>query len=132
MGETLQDEIKSKDMWQKLGQKFNVFYLQKPYGGYGRDSTTQEVKEQWSDALGHQKVIDLPDKTRAVDVAMAIIARHWGMYDDFKDNIGARHDASVIDKVEHSVRFIPKDVDGVATGSKLLGEGGGEASKPLI
>ncbi len=129
IGDDLESDLDSKDMWQKLGQKFNVFYLQKDYG-YG--GVTQQAKEQWSDAIGAEKVIDLPDKTRAVDVAMAIVARHWGAYDDFKDNIGARQDASVVNAVEHSVRFIPKDVTDADTGSKLVGDAGGEASKPLI
>jgi hypothetical protein len=106
IGDTLQDKLSSKQVWTDLMQRFNVYYLQKPYGSMHEAGTTKEVKEYWADALGSQRVIDLPSMDRAVDVAMGLIAKHWGEYDDVKKSVKARHDSKVLAKVDKSLRHI--------------------------
>ena len=44
---------------------------------------------------------------RAVDVAMGLIAKNWGEYDDFSLNLDARHDDSALKASVHtSLRHI--------------------------
>ena len=101
----------SNAMWKALGQKFNVYHLHKPY--FNGD---EPIVRQWSKALGPEKVVELPSKERAVDLAMGIVAKHWGQYGDFSVNLSARQpNSSVQNSVHHSLRYIPNK-----TGSKSV------------
>ena len=63
---------------------------------------------------------------------MGIVAKYWGNYGNFKDNISARHEDNDINKVEHSIRFLPNDPDAPVTKvSKLLDDGKGDISQRL-
>ncbi len=124
IGDKLQSPKDSKEMWDKLQQKFNIYFLQKDYG-WGDDDITKQVTQYWSEALGSQKVIHLPSKERAVDVAMGIIAKHWGQYDDFGANLSARQaDKSVRDSVHRSIRHIPT----VGSTRSVISRPGGSSS----
>lgn len=106
MGDDLQSPLESNEMWKNLMQKFNVYFLQKPYG-HGDSGVTKEVKNKWGEALGLQRVIDIPEMERSVDVAMGLISKHWGEYSDFKESFDARHDDSTIKSAVHmSLRYI--------------------------
>ena len=128
LGKTLEGEVDSKDVWKALNQKFNVFFLQKPYGHGSDTGLTREIKEYWADAIGVQRVIDLPSADRAVDVAMAIVARYWGEFSDFTDSIAARHDSKTVDKVKASIRYIPAGDPSSSGKSMLVGEDGASAT----
>jgi hypothetical protein len=132
MGDRPESPIDSNKIWKSLLQKFNLFYLQKPYGGGDDEATTKEVRDKWSDALGKQRVIELPSMERAVDVGMAIVARHWGKFGDFHKSISARHDDTDVKLVMKSIRYLPVDPNAPITrASKLLDAGSGKESKRL-
>lgn len=108
IGDKLQAPLDSKKMFEGLMQKFDVYFLHKPYGSGGEPSVTAEVKEQWAKAIGPQKVIALPSYDRVVDIAMGIVAKRWGEFGDFKENLSARQtDPSVVSGVYHSIRYVP-------------------------
>ncbi|MDO8516899.1 MAG: hypothetical protein Q7S33_02130 [Nanoarchaeota archaeon] len=110
IGDDLQSPLDTKEVWQNLMQKYNVYYMQKPYGGGYDSSTTQKVKELWGDALGKERIIQLPSMERAVDVAIGLIAKQWGEFSDFKLSMDARHDdPSLKDSVYKSLRHIDAD-----------------------
>lgn len=119
LGTKLQGDVSSKDVWKALNQKFNLFYLQKPYGHGNESDITRDVKQYWTDAIGVQRVIDIPSADRAVDVAMAIVARYWGQFSDFKDNMSARQDDATVAGVVKSIRYIPA-ADPAASGKSLV------------
>ncbi|KYK25449.1 hypothetical protein AYK26_05935 [Euryarchaeota archaeon SM23-78] len=132
MGYRPEKAIESKSMWKNLMQKFNMFYLQKPYGWGDNNSITQSVTDTWAEAIGKQRIIALPSMERAVDVGMAIVARHWGKFGDYTKNISARQDSSQIKLVMKSIRYIPVDPNTPITrASKLLVGSDGNASKRL-
>jgi len=109
IGDDMQDALNSKDMWGQLMQKFNVYFLQKSYG-YGESSTTKEVKHHWEKSLGSQRVLDVPNAERAVDIGMGLIARQWGQYGDFSKSLDARHDDSGLKASVHkSLRHVDGD-----------------------
>ena len=58
--------------------------------------TGDQVDQQWGKAIGGQKIIHIEDEQRAVDYAMGLIARAWGHFGDFKDNMRARQDESKV------------------------------------
>ena len=111
IGDKLQGKLESAKVWKSLMQKFNLFYLQKPYGGGYNDGTTEQVKKHWAKVIGKQKIVDLPSCERAVDVAIGLIAKHWGEFSDFDDNMSARQDDSEKELVKESLRFIPDSED---------------------
>ena len=120
IGDKLQAALNSAELWKNLLQKFNVYFLQKPYGS-GDSGTTREVKERWAGALGLQRVIDVPDPERAGDVAMGLIAKNWGEYRDFSISLDARHDdPDVKASVHKSLRHVDADpsVKSVTKGKK--------------
>lgn len=132
IGDKLQSGLDSKAMWNSLMQKFNLFYLHKPYGYGNESSTTEEVGKYWASAIGPQRVIELPSMERSVDVAMAILSKYYGQYGDFMTNISARHDEDEVTIVEDSVKFLPNDPDGPITrASRLLRSGRASKSKRL-
>ncbi|MGV8151688.1 MAG: hypothetical protein ACP5OG_01280 [Candidatus Nanoarchaeia archaeon] len=106
IGDKIEDDIDSKNIWQSLLQKFDLYYLQKPYDS-GDSIITKDVKKTWSNAIGAQRIIDLPSCDRAVDIAMGLIAKKWGEYTDFGKSLDARHDDDSLKKSVHkSLRFI--------------------------
>lgn len=103
IGDRLQGPADSGEMWKALRQKFNIYLLHKPYDDKGLD---KEIIGQWKEALGEEKVVPIFEENRAVDVAMAIIARHWGEFEDFEENMSARHTDSQKASVYASLRYV--------------------------
>jgi hypothetical protein len=134
VGDKLEDKIDSMDVWAGLMQRFNVFYLQKPFGSTDHtDSFSKEVNECWSKALGRERVIKLPNYERAIDVGIGIIAKYWGQYGDFTKNMLSRHDSTDVNSVHKSIRILPRDPNAPLVGtSKLLTAGSGKVSKKLV
>ena len=119
IGDELQGPLDSREMWKNLMQRFNLYFLHKPYGNNDSRETTEKIGGLWKSVLGEQRVIELPyeieteDKKimpgswRAVDIGMGLIAKHWGEYKDFTKSLGARHDDDdVKDAVHKSLRHI--------------------------
>jgi hypothetical protein len=124
LGLELQGPADANAVWKELGQRWDVYILRKEYAGLD-----EEIRTQWQNALGRQKVIPITDPQRCVDVAMGLIARKWGQFGDFTKNLSARQDADGIGTVMNSLRAAGTPV----VGSKSLTKGaGGMRSKPLV
>ena len=131
IGDRLESAISSEKIWGSLLQKFNLYLLHKPYGDGGDLSSDKEIKSKWAKAIGMQRIIDLPSADRVVDVAMGLIAKHWGEYGDFTKNLDARHDDSKLKATVHkTLRFI--DVDPVATSVLLKDPSKSGKTKSLL
>ncbi|MCX6707293.1 MAG: hypothetical protein NT001_04090 [Candidatus Woesearchaeota archaeon] len=126
VGDKLESKIESADIWKGLMQKFNVYMLHKQYDG-GND---KKIVDQWAEVLGKERVVPLYDEQRAVDVAMGIIARYWGQFGDFKQNLSSRQDPAAQQSVMASLRYVPP----AATGSKsqMVITTGSKKSKVLV
>ncbi|MEI6731086.1 MAG: hypothetical protein WCK90_00245 [archaeon] len=127
IGDKLEEEVKSATVWKELMQKFNVYFLQKPYGSDYDEGTTREVKENWEGALGRQRVIDIPNMERAVDVAMGLIAKSWGEYDDFGKSVKARHSGKTLAGIDKSLRHVPSS----PAMTSVMPKAGSKLTKPL-
>jgi len=118
IGDKMQDPQNSNEVFKKLMQKFDLFFLHKPYG-YGDESMTDaSVVQHWADAIGKQRILELPNAERAVDVAMGLIAKNWGEFDDFTGNLSARQDSKTAASVYSSLRYVDasKSVNSMKTG----------------
>jgi hypothetical protein len=90
------DAIKT---WQRVAQRWNVWFLRRPTGRPG-----DEVDRQWAEALGRKRVFHIDDEERAVDYAMGIVARAWGHLDDFEANMRARQEEPKVKAVAERIR----------------------------
>lgn len=95
MGDDIGQDVDSIAAWKSVASKWNTWFLRRPGGSQG-----DRVHTQWSEAIGGQQVVQMDDEQRAVDYAMGLIARTWGYFGDFKENMRARQDESKIDELE--------------------------------
>jgi ribosomal protein S27AE len=85
LGDDVGRNVDALDVWSRVAKRWNTWFLRRPTGKKG-----DPVDQQWGKAIGSQKIMHIEDEERAVDYAMALIARAWGHFDDFKDNMRAR------------------------------------------
>ena len=126
IGDTLEKELASADVWKALQQKFNVHMLHKRYDGHDA-----QIVDQWARVLGKEKVVELPAAERAVDVALGLIARQWGHYSDFSHNLSARQNSKTAQSVHTSLRHVA-DPQAAPTNSVVKNQGGGKKSQRLV
>ena len=127
IGDTILAPLNSQEMWQQLAQKFDIYFLRKPYPG-----KDEEISAQWKQAIGAQKVIDLYDPLRVIDVAMGIVAKKWGYFGDFEQNLSARQDSNGINSVMASLKLAPgvNPGDGMKSMQLLANEKSASATAP--
>jgi hypothetical protein len=102
LGDNMLSDMNATEVWWELSQRFDIYLLRKPYPG--KDET---IEQQWAEAIGEQKIIPVYDKTRVVDVAMGLVARRWGYFSNFEQNLAARQDEPAIASVMESLRAAP-------------------------
>lgn len=83
--------------WAHVNRTWNTWFLRRQ-GKQG-----DAIDRQWSAAMGHQQILHIQDEPRAVDLAMALIARHWGFLSDFQANMSARQTRSAVKKLMQKV-----------------------------
>lgn len=104
-GDELQGEMDAMKVWQSLAQRYDIRLLRKSYPG-----KNEQILPQWEEAIGVQNIIPIYDPLRVVDVAMGLVAKKWGYFDNFQDNLSARQDSKNIELVMESLRAAP-DMD---------------------
>lgn len=92
----------SIEVFRALSEAWNVFHLRKSYGG-GNDA---RIEAQWAEAIGPERIVSLPSADRAVDLALGLVARGWGHYEDFEENLTARQPKSAADLIRGRVGAI--------------------------
>lgn len=110
IGDNVNGALDSKNLWTSLLQKYEVYFLHKPYGAGNEPDIDRDVVGFWANAIGKQRIIELPSCDRAVDIAMGLVAKSWGEYSDFTRSLDARQpDSEVQDAVHTSLRMIDGD-----------------------
>jgi hypothetical protein len=87
--------------WRETAQRWNTWFLRRPNGKRGDD-----VDKQWAKAIGEQKILHIQDEQRAVDYAMGLVARAWGNFDDFKNNMLARQTPEKVGELSKPLALI--------------------------
>ena len=95
LGGDLPQNADAHRTWRALSESWNLYLLRKPYGR-GHDGS---IEDQWAEAVGREKILNLEGPDRAVDLALGLIARSWGHYDDFTSNMAARQSKAAIRKL---------------------------------
>ena len=99
-------DVNSLRIWEALSESWNMFHLRKPYGR-GHDA---EIENQWAEAIGRERIVSLSGPERAVDLALGLIARSWGHFDDFTVNMSARQSAKAVKTLGRRINEIGSDL----------------------
>ncbi len=92
LGITLQAPTPLRKVVDSLRTRgWSVWCVQKPYGSYPSDPTTQATRDKWKKLLGNERVVDLDDARRVVDVIIGIVALAAGKFDAFTADLRSRH-----------------------------------------
>ena len=101
LGDRVNGDINALQAWQQVTQNWNTWFLRRPSGKQG-----DQVDSQWGEAIGAQKIFRIEDEQRAVDYAMGLVARAWGYFGDFQDNMRARQDEDKVVQVSKPIEII--------------------------
>ncbi len=116
LGDRVAGDVSSIGAWQQVCQTWNTWFLRRPTGKRG-----DAVDKQWGEAISEQKIFHIEDEQRAVDYAMGLIARAWGHFGDFQDNMRARQSDEKVAQVSKPIEMkcpvcgapIPVDAHGM-------------------
>jgi ribosomal protein S27AE len=100
LGDRVRRDVDALEAWRQVGQTWNTWFLRRPTGRPG-----DRVDKQWGQAIGEQKVFRIEDEQRAVDYAMGLIARAWGHFADFQDNMRARQSEEKVASVSKPIEM---------------------------
>jgi hypothetical protein len=98
LGDKVGHDVDSIKAWQKVTKTWNTWFLRRPTGKPG-----DRVDQQWGQAIGEQKILHIQDEQRAVDYAMGLVARAWGHFPDFQDNMRARQSEDKVASVSKPI-----------------------------
>lgn len=100
LGDRVKRDVDAIAAWQQLCQNWNTWFLRRPTGKPG-----DQVDRQWGQAIGEQKIFHIEDEERAVDYALGLIARAWGHFGDFKDNMRARQSEDKVTQISEPIEL---------------------------
>ena len=100
LGNRVNRDVDSIKAWQQLSQAWNVWFLRRPTGRPG-----DRVDQQWGQAITAQKIFHIQDEQRAVDYAMGLVARAWGHFGDFQDNMRARQSEAKVSEISQPIEL---------------------------
>lgn len=101
LGDGQARDVDSIAAWREACERWNVWFLRRPGGKSG-----DRVDQQWGKAIGEQKVFHIADEMRAVDYAMGLIARAWGHFGDFQDNMRARQSDDTVERLSKPIEMV--------------------------
>ncbi|HDQ70862.1 MAG TPA: zinc ribbon domain-containing protein [Chloroflexi bacterium] len=100
LGDGKNGHVDALAAWRQVCQNWNVWFLRRPTGNPG-----DPVDQQWGQAISEQKIFHIQDEQRAVDYAMGLIARAWGHFGDFQDNMRARQSEGKVVEVSKPIEM---------------------------
>lgn len=100
-GDDITHSYESDTAWQQVTRNWNTWFLRRPTGKAG-----DFVDKQWGKAIGEQKILHIEDEQRAVDYVMGLIARSWGYFDDFQNNMRARQSEDKVKKLSEIISMV--------------------------
>ncbi len=101
LGDGQAQDVDSIDAWRTVCRRWNTWFLRRPGGKPG-----DQIDQQWGKAIGEQKIFHIGDEMRAVDSAMGLIARAWGHFGDFQDNMRARQSDDVVEELSKPIEMV--------------------------
>lgn len=101
LGDGQATDVRAVDAWREVAETWNTWFMRRPTGKKG-----DRVDQQWGKAIGEQKILHIEDEQRAVDYAMGMVARAWGHFGDFQDNMRARQPEDKVAELSKPIEMI--------------------------
>lgn len=136
----LKRQLPTEAVFQELQRKFSVYLIRKPYEGSSRNSLSDvdgEIYGAWRKLLSADRIKDLPDPDRVVDVIFGIMAIETRKIDYFKKEIEGRQKPEQIKVVYRSLEIdkigAPENLPRLPSGQSVIREKSiGKEAEPLI
>lgn len=125
----INESISDKDAFNELMENNSVYLVHKPYS---RTSEEPGIKRHWISLLGEDRVADLPDANRIVDVIFGILAKEVNQIDYFHKEIEDRQTADQVNTVYRSLATIHSAAEKHTGRSIMLKPSGGGRSRSLL
>ncbi|MBN1890804.1 MAG: hypothetical protein JW850_22605 [Thermoflexales bacterium] len=101
LGDEVGHDVDAIKAWQQVCKNWNTWFLRRPTGRPG-----DHVDTQWGKAISEQKIFHIQDEQRAVDYAMGLVARAWGHFENFQDNMRARQSEDKVAEVSQPIALV--------------------------
>ncbi len=116
LGDRTNGDVSAFKAWQTTCRNWNTWFMRRPTGHPG-----DKVDQQWAKAVTKQKIFHIKDEQRAIDYTMGLIARAWGHFGDFQDNMRARQSEDKVAEISAPIELkcprcgapIPVDASGM-------------------
>lgn len=125
----INESLSDKAVFDELMQNNSVYLVHKPYS---HNSEEVVIRRHWVSLLGEERIADLPDANRIVDVIFGILAKEVNQIDYFRKEIEDRQTADQVDTVYRSLETIHSAIDKHTGRSIMLKPGGGNLSRSLL
>jgi hypothetical protein len=138
---TLQTKRMSTEaVFAELQEHFSVYLIRKPYGESTRNAVSADdsrIYARWAKILDSERIVDLPDPGRVVDVIFGILAKETDRIDYFKKELKGRQTPKQVETVFKSLETIhiagsPEPKQLPAGRSVMRKPSGGDKTKSLI
>lgn len=128
----LSQNISDKEIFDELMKKCSVYLVRKPYRSSGSDIDL-EIRKHWASLLGEDRIAELPDAARIVDVIFGILAVEVNRVEYFRKEIEDRQRADQVKTVYKSLDSICASAEAKHTGkSMMLNRDSGKPSRSLM
>ncbi len=141
IGITLPKRLTAKEVFAQLMERCEVFLIRKPYGeapatggGNALSPTDQRIYDAWAKLIGADRIYDLPNPDRVVDVMFGLLAQATDRIQYFREELKGRQTPEQVAEVFKTLRIIHGDTaeDGAAGEVVTHKKSGGKKAKPLI
>jgi|GEM_PF-1956621 len=140
IGVKLPKRITTKEVFKQLMERCEVFLIRKPYGNNANDTTNiihpedKQIRATWVGLIGEDRICDLSNPDRVVDVIFGILAQATDKIAYFREEIKGRQTAAQAAEVFKALKTIHGDQpeDGVAGEVVKHKKNSGKKAKPLI
>jgi hypothetical protein len=95
-GDTLNEDLDSRQVFEELCRKFEVYNLRVKYSDDAKDA---EIRAQWQSAIGNERVLRLEDPHRIVDCILGLTALVANDYEQFRDRLAKRQTEEQVEQV---------------------------------
>lgn len=136
----LERQIPTEIVFKELQKKFSVYLIRKPYeenSGNIMSDLDKEIYGEWRGLLSADRIKDLPDPQRVVDVIFGILAIETHKVDYFKKEIEDRQKPEQVKVVYRSLEIdkidSPENHPALPSGQSISRKkSDGKDAKPLI
>ena len=133
--------LTAKEIFEELTRKYSVYLIRKVYGESGtsdkRGAKDQAVHDSWVKMLGEDRIVNLHDPERVVDVIFGILAKETDKVAYFQMELEGRQEPDKVDIVYKSLQTVhvstaAKALPGKASASTMHLGNTGTATKSLM